>query len=101
MFSEKTAIDAEIVDEIYATSEAGLMGKRMFDVGVEPRVEGARGNDLIVGGKQRRGRQWLAGGFGRDVIRGGPGRDLLLGEDGFDRLFGGPGLDECQVSAGG
>ena len=36
MFSEKTADDAEIVDEIYATTGAILIGKRMFDVGVEP-----------------------------------------------------------------
>jgi dihydrofolate reductase len=36
MFSEKTAADAEIVDEIYATTGAVLIGKRMFDVGVEP-----------------------------------------------------------------
>ena len=36
MFSEKTATDAEIVDEIYATTGAVLMGRRMFDVGVEP-----------------------------------------------------------------
>jgi hypothetical protein len=36
MFSEKTAADAEIVDELYATTGAVLIGKRMFDVGVEP-----------------------------------------------------------------
>ena len=36
MFSAKTATDAEIVDEIYATTGAVLIGKRMFDVGVEP-----------------------------------------------------------------
>ena len=36
MFSKKTATDAEILDEIYATTGAVLMGKRMFDVGVEP-----------------------------------------------------------------
>jgi dihydrofolate reductase len=36
MFSEKTATDAEIVDEMYATTGAVLIGKRMFDVGVEP-----------------------------------------------------------------
>ncbi len=36
MFSKKTATDAEIVDEIYATTGAVLIGKRMFDVGVEP-----------------------------------------------------------------
>ena len=36
MFSKKTATDVEIVDEIYATTGAVLMGKRMFDVGVEP-----------------------------------------------------------------
>ena len=36
MFSEKTATDAAIVDEIYATTGAVLIGKRMFDVGVEP-----------------------------------------------------------------
>jgi dihydrofolate reductase len=36
MFSEKTATDAEILDEIYAITGAVLIGKRMFDVGVEP-----------------------------------------------------------------
>src|ERR671919_3009722 len=36
MFDEKTATDAEIVDEIYASAGAVLIGKRMFDVGVEP-----------------------------------------------------------------
>ena len=36
MFSKKTATDAEIVDEIYATTGAVVIGKRMFDVGVEP-----------------------------------------------------------------
>jgi dihydrofolate reductase len=36
MFSEKTATDAEIVDEIYAAAGAVLIGKRMFDVGMEP-----------------------------------------------------------------
>jgi hypothetical protein len=36
MFSEKTATDAEIVEEIYATTGAVLIGKRLFDVGVEP-----------------------------------------------------------------
>jgi dihydrofolate reductase len=32
----KTATDAEIVDEIYASAGAVLIGKRMVDVGVEP-----------------------------------------------------------------
>ena len=36
MFSEKTATDAEIVDEIYAKTGAVLIGRRLFDVGVEP-----------------------------------------------------------------
>ncbi|HEV3475220.1 MAG TPA: dihydrofolate reductase family protein [Actinomycetota bacterium] len=36
MFSQKTATDADIVDEIYATTGAVLIGRRMFDVGVEP-----------------------------------------------------------------
>ena len=36
MFSGKTAADAEIVDELYATTGSVLIGKRMFDVGVEP-----------------------------------------------------------------
>jgi dihydrofolate reductase len=36
MFSKKTATDAEILDEIYATTGAVLMGRRMFDVGLEP-----------------------------------------------------------------
>jgi dihydrofolate reductase len=36
MFDAKTDADAEVVDEVYATTGAILMGKRMFDVGVEP-----------------------------------------------------------------
>jgi dihydrofolate reductase len=36
MFSGKTATDVEIVDETYATTGAVLMGRRMFDVGVQP-----------------------------------------------------------------
>jgi dihydrofolate reductase len=36
MFHAKTDADAEIVEEVYATTGAILMGKRMFDVGVEP-----------------------------------------------------------------
>ena len=35
MFDEKTATGAKIVDEIYASAGAVLIGKRMFDVGVE------------------------------------------------------------------
>ena len=35
-FEAKTAADSEIVDELYATTGAVLMGRRMFDVGVEP-----------------------------------------------------------------
>jgi dihydrofolate reductase len=36
MFDAKTETDAAIVDEIYASTGAVLMGKRMFDVGFEP-----------------------------------------------------------------
>jgi hypothetical protein len=36
MFSEKTSTAAEIIGEIYATTGAVLIGRRMFDVGVEP-----------------------------------------------------------------
>jgi dihydrofolate reductase len=35
-FSRKTEVDAQIVDELYASTGAILMGKRMFDLGVEP-----------------------------------------------------------------
>jgi len=35
-FDAKTEIDAAIVDEIYASTGAVLIGKRMFDVGFEP-----------------------------------------------------------------
>jgi dihydrofolate reductase len=35
-FDAKTETDAEIVDEIYASTGAVLVGKRMFDVGFEP-----------------------------------------------------------------
>jgi len=36
MFAEKTAADTEVLDELYARTGAILMGRRMFDVGVEP-----------------------------------------------------------------
>lgn len=36
MFSRKTDADAEIVDQIYATTGAVVIGRRMFDVGVDP-----------------------------------------------------------------
>ena len=36
MFGAKTATDAAIVDEVYASTGAVLMGKRMFEVGFEP-----------------------------------------------------------------
>jgi dihydrofolate reductase len=36
MFAAKTVADAEVVDELYARTGAILMGRRMFDVGVEP-----------------------------------------------------------------
>jgi len=36
MFAAKTAADAEVVEELYARTGAILMGRRMFDVGVEP-----------------------------------------------------------------
>jgi dihydrofolate reductase len=36
MFDAKTDADAEIVDEIYASTGAVVLGKRMFDVGFEP-----------------------------------------------------------------
>jgi dihydrofolate reductase len=36
MFDRKTDTDAEIQDEVYARSGAVIIGKRMFDVGVEP-----------------------------------------------------------------
>jgi dihydrofolate reductase len=36
MFDAKTETDAAIVDELYASTGAVLMGKGMFDVGFEP-----------------------------------------------------------------
>jgi dihydrofolate reductase len=36
MFDAKTDIDAAIRDELYASTGAVLMGKRMFDVGFQP-----------------------------------------------------------------
>ncbi|MGH2700929.1 MAG: hypothetical protein ACRDJ2_04035 [Actinomycetota bacterium] len=35
-FDAKTETDTAIVDEIYASTGAVLLGKRMFDVGFEP-----------------------------------------------------------------
>jgi dihydrofolate reductase len=36
MFDAKTEADAKIVDELYASTGAVLIGKRMFDAGFEP-----------------------------------------------------------------
>jgi dihydrofolate reductase len=36
MFAARTDANAEVLDEVYARTGAILMGKRMFDVGVEP-----------------------------------------------------------------
>ena len=36
MFDSKTETDAAIVDELYASTGAVLIGKGMFDVGFEP-----------------------------------------------------------------
>jgi dihydrofolate reductase len=36
MFDAKTDVDARIVDELYATTGAVVLGKGMFDVGFEP-----------------------------------------------------------------
>ena len=36
MFDAKTATDAKIVDEVYASTGAVIIGKGMFDVGFEP-----------------------------------------------------------------
>jgi dihydrofolate reductase len=36
MFDRKTATDAEVVDELYGSTGAILVGKRMFDLGVDP-----------------------------------------------------------------
>jgi hypothetical protein len=36
MFAAKTDADAEVLDEVYTKRGAILMGRRMFDGGVEP-----------------------------------------------------------------
>jgi dihydrofolate reductase len=36
MFDAKTETDAAVVDEVYSSTAAVLIGKRMFDVGFEP-----------------------------------------------------------------
>jgi dihydrofolate reductase len=36
MFSAGSDADHEVLDELYATTGAILMGRRMFDVGVDP-----------------------------------------------------------------
>ena len=36
MFDAKTEVDAAVVDELYASTGAVLMGRRMFEVGFEP-----------------------------------------------------------------
>lgn len=36
MFDGKTDADAEVIDEVYATTGAILIGRSMFDVGFEP-----------------------------------------------------------------
>ena len=52
------------------------------EIGVDSRLYGQRGNDVI------------AGGSGNDLIAGGSGHDSLSGFAGIDRIFGGSGRDE-------
>jgi Ca2+-binding RTX toxin-like protein len=53
-------------------------------------LQGADGNDLLIGGA---GHDMLFGGNGHDQLIGGDGNDMLLGGPGQDSLFGGAGND--------
>ena len=83
--------------------------------GSEPRGEGTRGDDVIVGtpgddvircgsGNDRvdggAGNDTIFCGSGNDVAMGGPGNDRLLGESGDDRLDGGSGDDRLEGASG-
>ena len=79
----------------------GEEGNDIFDLsglsGVPVKVDGAAGDDSIIGGGAN---DELLGGPGQDTIMGGPGADMILGGPGNDNLKGGDGNDVIQGEAG-
>ncbi|MFM7150201.1 MAG: calcium-binding protein, partial [Gemmataceae bacterium] len=79
-----------------------VFGQDGFDVlqlgmvKIATRINGGKGNDLLVGGTAA---DVLLGGEGDDDVRGGPGNDWLTGGLGDDRFDGGVGVDRL-VEAG-
>ena len=69
------------------------------DSKVNYRIDGGKGDDLIVGDhgidkiKARGGNDIVKGGNGGDEIHGGRGEDKLLGQSGSDKLSGGSNGD--------
>lgn len=60
-------------------------------------LDGAGGNDIIIGGS---GDDLLLGGAGDDVIFGGDGDDFIGGESGDDTIYGGAGSDSLYGDDG-
>jgi dihydrofolate reductase len=82
MFTEKTSTDAEIIDEIYATTGAVLIGRRMFDVGVEPWGDPPPfGMPVFVVTHEPRGPLPRQGGTTYHFVTGGPEAALADARD--------------------
>jgi len=61
--------------------------------GVNFRLHGRRGNDVLTGSTSN---DILKGAAGNDVLRGAGGDDTLSGGKGNDEGFGGRGTDICR-----
>jgi hypothetical protein len=70
-FDAKTETDAAIVDEIYASTGAVLIAKRMFDVGFEPWGDPPPFGDAGIHSDSRRARASAhAGRYDLDLLSG-------------------------------
>ncbi len=76
------------------------LGNARYDFSVQTEaleIDGATGNDTIIGG---RGADLIQGGGGADSLAGGAGADQIHGDAGADTLTGGAGADVFHFAAG-
>ena len=87
MFAAQTSADADVLDELYARTGAILMGRRMFDVGVQPWGDPPpfRGLPVFVLTRQARAPMPMHGGTTYTFITAGIGA----------------GLEQASAAAGG
>ncbi len=68
-------------------------------VGYNP-IFGTDGYDVLPGGLDNSGRDYILGGSGNDILTGGPGDDIVYGGDGDDVIIGGTGNGNDFYSGG-